>query len=51
MPLRKSWRLRIRSHRIRLVAPMLRLERCQSMGGRIRRAMRREKKEKIMAQA
>jgi hypothetical protein len=41
MALRKVKMLRIRIQPIRQVAPRLRLRRCQSMGGMIRRPMKR----------
>jgi hypothetical protein len=47
--LRAAWEFRRRSQRMRLVAPMLRLEKCQSMGGVMRRAERREKVARRMA--
>jgi hypothetical protein len=47
--LREVWRLRRRSQKMRAVAPMLRFVKCQSIGGVIRRAERREKVERRMA--
>jgi hypothetical protein len=47
--LRADWRFRRRSQKMREVAPMLRFEKCQSMGGVMRRAERRAKVARRMA--
>ena len=47
--MRADWKFRRSSQRMRLVAPMLRLEKCQSIGGVMRRAERREKVASRMA--
>jgi hypothetical protein len=47
--LRKDWKFRRTSQRIRDVAPMLRFEKCQSIGGVIRTTERREKVPRRMA--